>query len=102
MTIPFHVLVNADGTRRVCVMNCGQTIGDKRSREDIMRECDDCVDYPCPPPNPKVRIGMLEAEIAHLRVALRNVLHSLDAGTTRGSIRCTVEGILNDSDARLG
>ena len=87
---------------KTCVMNCGPSTRDMRSRADIMRECTDCEDHPAAPPDPLVRIGMLEAEVAHLRVALRNVLHSLDARAARCSIRCTVEGVLSDSDARLG
>lgn len=102
MTIPFHGLVRTDGTRRVCTMNCGQTIGDKRSRADIMRECDDCVDHQAAPPDPKLRIVDLELEVAALRSALRNVLYGLDAGRTKASLRCSLLGALSDSDARRG
>jgi len=32
-----------------CTMNCGQAMWDKRSREQMMAECDDCVTEPCNP-----------------------------------------------------
>lgn len=31
---------------KVCVMNCGQSTGDKRTRANIMLTCGDCVDMP--------------------------------------------------------
>lgn len=31
---------------KVCVMNCGPTTKDMRSRADVMRECADCEDWP--------------------------------------------------------
>ena len=97
----FHELAMPNGMLRVCTMNCGQAIGDKRSRADIMRECGDCVDSPNPP-DPNLRIVELELEVATLRTALRNVLHALDAGATKSSMRCSLLGALNDSDARRG
>lgn len=102
MTIRPRVMVNADGTQRVCVMNCSQSLGDKRSSEDIMRECGDCENGPRPPLDPSLRIGALQLEILQLRIALRNALHSIDAGTSRKSLRCTLAGVLHDSYGRTG
>ena len=102
MNMPFAVLVKTDGTRRVCVMNCGPSTSNMRSRADMMRECTDCEDHPCPPPDPRVRIVDLELEVASLRSALRNVLCALDAGATKASMRCSLLGALSDSYARRG
>lgn len=33
---------------KVCVMNCGPSTKDMRSRVDMMRECGDCEDWPAP------------------------------------------------------
>ena len=35
---------------KTCVMNCGPSTKDMRSRADIMRECQDCEDWPEPEP----------------------------------------------------
>ena len=32
-----------------CTMNCGPSAWDKRSREQMMSECDDCITQPCNP-----------------------------------------------------
>lgn len=35
---------------KTCVMNCGPSTKDMRSRADIMRDCADCEDWPEPKP----------------------------------------------------
>lgn len=36
-----------EGTRKSCTMNCGMPLGDKRTRADVLRECDDCDSCSC-------------------------------------------------------
>ena len=68
--IAFHELVMPNGMLRVCTMNCGQTIGDKRSRADIMRECGDCVDYPNPPSRASIADGLLDRVLTEVERTL--------------------------------
>lgn len=35
------------GTRKSCTMNCGLTLGDKRTHAEILRECGDCDTCSC-------------------------------------------------------
>lgn len=45
-----------------CTMNCGQATWDKRSREQMMAECDDCIEVvPQPPPCNPAEDGVCEA-----------------------------------------
>ena len=83
---------------KTCVMNCGPSTKDMRSRAAIMRECADCEDWP-EDPTPR-KIEDLQIEVQALRAAIRTTINAIDAGRSKESMRCSLEGYLMDSQKR--